>query len=81
MLGTFPKAFPKRQLSNGIFPSCNLPTVKFLKRQFPKSVLAAALGTHLAHPSRNARPHDIAHLGSCHLESPSWEHSQNMFLR
>ena len=34
---------PKRQLTKGIFPSGNFPDVQFLKRQLPKSVLAAAL--------------------------------------
>ena len=32
LLGTFPKAFPKRQLPKGIFPNENFLTVKFPKR-------------------------------------------------
>ena len=39
MLGTFLKAFPKRQLPVGIFRN-----VKFPNRQLHKSVLAAVLG-------------------------------------
>jgi len=47
MLGTFPKAFPKRQLPKGIFPSGNFPRVfsqaatsqgYFPKRQLPKGI-------------------------------------------
>ena len=44
MLGTFPKAFPNRQLPKGIFPSGNFPNVQFFNWLLPKSVLAAALG-------------------------------------
>ena len=58
VLGTFPMVFsqattsqgyfPKRQLPKGIFPSDNLPNVQ--KRQLPKFVIAAALGS-LARPN------------------------------
>ena len=53
----FPKRqFPKWQLPKGIFPSGNFSNVQFLKRQHPKSILAAAPAP-LAHPSCSARPH------------------------
>ena len=33
MFGIFPKIFPKRQLSKGIFQSGNFPNVQFPQRQ------------------------------------------------
>ena len=39
ILSTFPKDF----FPSGNFSSSNFPNVQFLKRQLPKSVLAAAL--------------------------------------
>ena len=56
--------FSKSHSPSDIFPIGNFPNVQFSKRQFPKSVLAAALGPQhvlaaalgpLAHPSRSAR--------------------------
>ena len=64
MLGTFPKDFCQVETSQ----MCNIP-----KRQFPKSVLAAALGPHcslrrLRGPNLwEVTAWEIAHLGSFHL--------------
>ena len=89
MLGTFPKAFPKRQLPKCILPSGNFSTMC-------NAISQAA--TSQACPSRSALPKqqpnltfgklplgelhiwevaawEIAHLASCYLGSPTWENT------
>jgi len=62
--------FPKRELQNEIFPCGNLPNVKFSHVEtsqmcnFPKSVLAAALGSHCWRPTLTF---DKLPLGKLHI--------------
>ena len=60
MLGTFPKTFFQAATScNGIFLSGNFPNLQFSKLQFPKYVIATALGP-LACSSRSAQPPSLS---------------------
>ena len=74
----FPNGFFPSGNSRGYFPSGNFPTVQFLKRQLPKSVLAAALGplAHLSSAWPQMRPAAPQKAKAKFWEVAIWEFAQ-----
>ena len=65
------RIFPKWQFPKGIFPSGNFPNVQFLKWQLPKSVQAAALGSHCS--KRRLRGSNLTFWKLPHRKLHIWE--------